>query len=108
MSSNLLRIEGVLTEVAPLRYTPAGVPVAGCRLEHRSKQVEAELEREVTCEIQAVAVGQIARLLAAAKPGASARLEGFLAARSMRVRTPVLHINTIEFLEGIQDGFQAR
>ncbi|MCV2219689.1 primosomal replication protein N [Thauera sp. Sel9] len=97
---NELRLDARLAELLPLRRTPAGVPVASCVLAHESKQIEAGLAREVSVEMQAVAVGDLAGVLAAAKPGAVVRISGFLAARSLRSRSPVLHLNTIEFLEG--------
>lgn len=69
-------------------------------LAHESKQVEAGLTREVSVEVQAVALGDLAGVLAAAVPGCALRATGFLAAKSLRSRSPVLHLNTIEFLEG--------
>lgn len=105
--SNSFQIDGVLTEVGALRYSPGGVPVLAGRIEHRSKQVEAGVPREVGLELSVVAVGEKASLLAAARLGCSARITGFLAAKSLRSRTPVLHIDTIEFLEGTNHGIQA-
>ncbi|MFT3759749.1 primosomal replication protein N [Thauera sp.] len=97
---NELRLDARVAELLPLRRTPAGVPVASCVLAHESKQTEAGLARDVSVEMQAVAVGDLAGVLAAAKPGAAVRISGFLAARSLRSRSPVLHLNTIEYLEG--------
>ena len=97
---NELRLDARVAEVLPLRRTPAGIPVASCVLAHESKQVEAGLTREVSVEVQAVALGDLAAVLAAAIPGSALRATGFLAAKSLRSRTPVLHLNTIEFLEG--------
>ncbi|MGQ5488116.1 primosomal replication protein N [Thauera sp. ZXT1-4] len=97
---NELRLDARVAEVLPLRRTPAGVPVASCMLAHESKQVEAGLTREVSVELQAVALGDLAAVLAAATPGGAMRITGFLAAKSLRSRTPVLHLTTIEFLEG--------
>ena len=97
---NELRLDARVAEVLPLRLTPAGVPIASCVLAHESKQVEAGLTRDVSVEVQAVALGDLAVVLAAAVPGCALRATGFLAARSQRSRTPVLHLNTIEFLEG--------
>lgn len=104
---NSFEIDGVLTEVGALRYSPGGVPVLAGRIEHRSKQMEAGLSREVSVELQVVALGDKANLLAVARLGAVARITGFIAARSLRSRTPVLHIDTIEFLEGTNHGIQA-
>lgn len=87
-----------------MRYTPAGVPVVECLIAHRSQQTEAGSPRQVECDIQALAVGQTAQWLQAARPGATLRIGGFLAARSRNSRQPRLHITTIEFVEGNQDG----
>ena len=54
---NELRLDARVAEVLPLRLTPAGVPIASCVLAHESKQVEAGLTRDVSVEVQAVAVG---------------------------------------------------
>ena len=97
---NELRLDARVAEVLPLRRTPAGVPVASCVLAHESKQVEAGEPRTVSVELQAVAVGDLAGVLAAASPGAVLKVTGFLAARSLRSRSPVVHLNTIEYLEG--------
>ena len=104
---NSFEIEGVLVEIGQMRYSPGGVPVLAGRIEHRSRQTEAGLPRNVELELQVVAVGDKAKMLAVARLGSAARLTGFLAAKSLRSRTPVLHIDTIEFLEGTNHGIQA-
>lgn len=105
---NQLSLDAVLVELQPLRRSPAGVPVAACSLQHESKQVEAGIPRDISVELQAVAVGELANVLAGAVPGMSVRVTGFLAARSMRSRSPVFHLNKIEFLEGTKNGVQAQ
>ena len=97
---NELRLDARVAEVLPLRRTPAGVPIASCVLAHESKQIESGLSRDVMVEVQAVALGDLAAVLVAAVPGSALRATGFLTAKSLRSRTPVLHLNTIEFLEG--------
>lgn len=104
MTENRLVLDAQLVELQPLRMTPAGVPVVECLLAHRSRQWEAEVEREVSCELRAVVMGNQARLIAAASPGAQLKVVGFIAARSFKSRSPVLHVNTVEFLEGINHG----
>jgi len=84
-----------------LRRTPAGIPVVPCVLAHESRQIEAGIEREVKLELQAVAIGELAQMLSAATPGAKVSVTGFMAAKSARSRSPVLHLNNIEFMEGI-------
>jgi primosomal replication protein N len=82
-----------------LRYTPAGVPVIEFRIIHASEQIEAELPRQVECELACVALGQTALLLKEAIPGIALKVDGFLAARSLKHKTPVLHVTRIEFTE---------
>ncbi|MBL8397739.1 MAG: primosomal replication protein N [Candidatus Accumulibacter sp.] len=101
---NRVELTGTLVERKALRFTPAGVPILECLIGHRSEQIEAGHLRQVECDIQAVAVGPTAHWLQAARPGALLRLSGFLAARSRNSRQPRLHLTTIEFVEGNQDG----
>ena len=104
--ANLNRVEltGVLIERKALRYTPAGVPVMECVIGHQSEQIEAGSPRRVECEIPAIALGDSARWIQEAAPGMSIRLTGFLAARSKNSKHPRLHVTTIEFVEGNQNG----
>ena len=87
-----------------MRYTPAGVPVSEGLLQHRSAQTESGTERLVELEIAVVALGEPARWLQAVSLGGAVNVTGFLAARSRNSKTPVLHVNSIEFLEGNENG----
>lgn len=100
MAHNRLVITVSLTELKPLRYTPAGVPVTEMRLAHRSRQTEGKVARDVECELAAVAIGDLARLIQGAKLGAALTAAGFLTNRGKSARQLVLHITDIEFLEG--------
>lgn len=55
-------------------------------------------------EIAVVALGETARWLQAAPLGGTVKLTGFLAAKSRNSKAPVLHVNTLEFLEGNENG----
>jgi primosomal replication protein N len=101
---NRCELSGTLIERKPLRYTPAGVPVCEGRLQHRSIQTESGAERQVEVEIPLLALGDVARYLIAAPLGGGLRVTGFLAARGRNSRSPVLHVNTLEFLEGNENG----
>lgn len=94
----------MLIERKALRFTPAGVPVTECVIGHQSEQLEADSPRHVECEIQALGLGQTARWLQAATPGVTVRVTGFLAARSQHSKQLRLHLNSIEFVEGNQNG----
>jgi len=87
-----------------LRYTPAGIPVSEARLQHRSALTENGSVRQVEVEVAVVALGDAARWLEAAGVGTFIQVSGFLAARSQRSKNPVIHINTIEYLEGNENG----
>jgi len=87
-----------------LRYTPAGVPVSEGWLQHSSSQIESGAERLVEVEIAVVALGENARWLQAAPLGGGVKLTGFLAAKSRNSKAPVLHVNTLEYLEGNENG----
>ncbi len=104
---NTLRIVGSLLELAPMRYTPAGVPMVGCVLGHQSRQIENGIERSVMCELQVVALGEIAKSLSAAVAGMEMEATGFLAAKNQRSKMPVLHLTNIKFVEGSEHGLQA-
>lgn len=87
-----------------MRRTPAGIPVLEFSLTHESMQMESEIERKVHCEMDCVAVGNQAQLLVSVKLGDELKVSGFLAARSLKRRMPILHVNTIEFVEGNKNG----
>ena len=101
---NRVELTGTLIERKALRYTPAGVPVTECVIGHESEQVEAGSPRRVECEIQALGLGPTAHWLQAAAPGSPVRLTGFLAAKSRNSKQLILHVNSIEFVEGIENG----
>jgi primosomal replication protein N len=106
VSVNLTCLTGGLLERGALRHTPAGIPVVEFVLEHRSIQLEAGVERKVECVMDCLAAGPLAPLLTGARLGGMLQATGFLAARGLKRKTPVLHVNTIEFLEGNEDGIQ--
>ena len=89
-----------------MRYTPSGAPVVSFVLEHRSRQIENGIERDVACEFHATAIGEMAQSMCVAGPGWEIEATGFVAARSKRSKQPVLHVTQIKFLKGIDNGFQ--
>jgi primosomal replication protein N len=101
---NQLQISGQLAEKKPLRYTPAGISVAEGHILHQSEQREAGTLRQTVCEIPVLALGDMANWLNATPLGVEFRLSGFLAAKSRNSKTLVLHIQTIDFLEGKENG----
>jgi primosomal replication protein N len=98
--ANRLTLDATLTERSDLRYTPAGIPVVECMLNHASTQAEAGGERKVECEIAAVAFGEAASALARVAPGSILRVRGFIARRYRTGITVALHINEFELSKG--------
>jgi len=82
-----------------LRFTPAGIPVIEFRLGHASEQQEAGQPRRVDCDMPCVAVGPPALVMQAAAAGMNLSLTGFLAARSLKQKSVVLHVTHIEYKE---------
>ena len=101
---NRVELTGTLIERKALRFTPARMPVVECVIGHQSEQVEAGVARRVECEIQAIGLGETAKWLQAATPGVTVHLTGFLAAKSQNSKQLRLHVTTIEFVEGNQNG----
>ncbi|MCK6390831.1 MAG: primosomal replication protein N [Azonexus sp.] len=87
-----------------MRYTPAGIPVSEGRLAHQSVLVENGIERDVALEIPVLALGDMARWLDSAPLGGNLKVNGFLAAKGRNAKMPVIHANTIEYLEGNENG----
>jgi primosomal replication protein N len=93
---NRLVISGQLTELDSMRYTPAGLERIEMKIRHASMQQEAGTQRQVHCEISALALGKAARQAARLQIGQQVTAEGFLAQRSLRSTQLVMHIEKIE------------
>ena len=76
---NRLVLSAQLVERGAVRYTPAGLPVVDCRLQHASTLTEDGQPRKVSVEIKALAIGAMSRPLAALALGSSGIFAGFLA-----------------------------
>ncbi|MCA1978672.1 MAG: primosomal replication protein N [Thiobacillus sp.] len=93
---NRLLIGGVLIQVDPVRYSPAGVPIAEAVLHHRSSLSVAGQARQVECELTVQASGTLAAQLAQLASGTQVKLEGALNRRSVNSRQLILIVNRIE------------
>lgn len=92
-------MSGELTAIEPLRYTPAGIPLVSFRLLHRSQQAEAGLKRQVECEVNGVAMAEVAVALSRLKPGQAARLTGFLNRRNRMSAQLVFHATDAQVIK---------
>lgn len=91
---NNLLLSGVVISIEPIRHTPAGIPLLNFVLQHASEQTEAGLKRKVECEVNAVAIGEIAKTNI--QLGANVKAHGFLAKRSAKNTQLVMHITKLE------------
>ena len=91
---NSLTLSGVVIGLEAIRYTPAGLPLLSFVLQHASEQTEAGLKRKVECEVNAVAIGDIADMFKKQniQIGDNIKAKGFLAKRSAKSTQLVLHI----------------
>lgn len=78
-SANQLVLTACIAEVAPLRYTPAGLPALDLKLEHESMVPEAGQDRQVKASVKAVAFGALAERLAKQAIGSVWCFSGFVA-----------------------------
>ena len=79
-----------------MRYTPSGIPLVDCVLEHSSEMSEAGQLRQVELEVPAVAFEGVAQRLAASPLEQTYRFTGFLANRSRKSRRAIFHITDFE------------
>ena len=85
-------------QIEALRYTPAGLPLLSFVVRHSSEQIEAGMQRKAECEVNAVAMGDLAIKAQGIKEGAQIKASGFLAKRSLKSTQLVMHINVLEII----------
>ena len=73
---NRMVLSAQLLERGVVRYTPAGLPVIDCRLQHESTVTEDGQPRRISLEIKALAIGAIARPMSALMLGQTALYGG--------------------------------
>jgi primosomal replication protein N len=76
---NRYEVQGVISELSPLRYTPAGIPVLEFLLSHESEVTEAGQPRRIALSLTVVAMGDLAQMAGTMRLGCKVRLQGFLA-----------------------------
>ena len=99
MEVNAVALSGELVDIEPLRHTPAGIPLVSFRLAHKSRQIEAGYKRQVDCEINGMAIGEVAVTVSRMKQGHMVSLEGFLNRKNRMSSQLVLHVTTAQTLK---------
>ena len=102
---NSLMLSGIVIGLEPMRYTPAGLPLLSFVLQHVSEQTEAGLKRKVECEVNAIAIGNIAKTNI--QIGDNIKAKGFLAKRSAKSTQLVFHIEQLHIQQLQIDKLEA-
>jgi primosomal replication protein N len=98
LAVNRFEVQGLISELSPLRYTPAGVPVLEFLLSHESEVTEAGQLRRISLSLVVVAMGDLAQMAGTMRLGCKVRLQGFLAPvrkDSQKYRLHAQHIQQI-------------
>ena len=96
---NQCTVSGTLIEIQDIRQSPAGLEIVPALLAHQGSVIENGIERQLTFDIDIVAVGQMANKLKNCQIGDHLELSGFIAPKSKRSRQWVLHIQTLYIKE---------
>ena len=99
-----MTIAGTLAQVEPLRHTPAGLPLLQFKLAHKSVQIEAGFKRQVECEMNCVALGELAAELSKSGAGAGVSVTGFLNRKNRMSAQLVLHATETRLLKDTDHG----
>ena len=100
MKCNQFALDARLLKRGVLRHTPAGIPVIDMLIGHKSIQLEAGTRREASCEVEAVAIGDVAVRLNTKKLNQPLRFSGFLMQHSAKDRKLVLHVVNADAVNG--------
>jgi primosomal replication protein N len=100
-ADNRVELTASMVERSVLRYTPAGIPICQCILQHASTQVEARQARQIEMQMAAVGLGELAVRLDQLLLGQPYRFTGFLAQTRRNSRNVIYHIT--EFNLEIED-----
>ncbi|QKM60952.1 primosomal replication protein N [Polynucleobacter arcticus] len=93
---NHFTLTAFLVSKDAIRFTPAGIPVMHCQLEHSGEVSEVGTARKIQMNVEAIAIGPIQKGLEQMDLGAKAVFEGFLAPKTLRNQRLVFHITHIQ------------
>jgi primosomal replication protein N len=93
---NHFTLTAILVSKDAIRFTPAGIPVMHCQLEHSGTANEVGVARKILMSVEALAIGPIQKDLERIDLGTEAVFEGFLAPKTLRNQRLVFHINHIQ------------
>ena len=76
---NRLDVQGQVTELSPVRYTPAGIPVLEFLISHESEVTEAGQPRQLAFVLPVLAMGDLVQMAGTISLGTTVRIQGFIA-----------------------------
>lgn len=93
---NTISFQGQVLALKPLRYTPAGIAVSELTLQHQSVVEQAGIQRQLSFEIDAIAMGDVATLISSVSEGSFLSMVGFLAPLHKSSSRLVLHVQRFQ------------
>ena len=96
---NRVKISGVVLQCGDVRYTPAGIPIVELRIQHESLQIEADMQRQIKLEADAVVIGPLAKMAATVRVDEKVVISGFLAQKSQKNDRLVIHVSELQRTE---------
>lgn len=92
---NKLQIDGEIIFEDQIRYTPSGLIVQRFKIKHKSLQKEANLDKQVGIEMEAIFINkQIRKEIQVGKKGL---FIGFMDKRSFKSTQLIFHVTEIKF-----------
>lgn len=102
METNQLIMTGIVTDLKPVRYSPAGIPQAELILEHRSRQREAGYDRQALCIMTVRLAGDdLLKVFQTLVLGQKIKVSGFLTRSHYKDsdnNRPLLHAQLLEVI----------
>jgi primosomal replication protein N len=94
---NQFHLTAQIQQLGLIRYTPAGLMALDCSLKGESEVIEAGKPRQISLEIKAVGIGEVAKGLQTLGIGKLAVFRGFLT-HQRNGRGFIAHVTSIETL----------
>ena len=92
---NKLQIDGEIIFEEKIRHTPSGFVVQGFKIEHKSLQKEANLDKQVGIEVDAIFINkQLRKEIQIGKKGS---FVGFMDKKSFKSTQLIFHVTEFKF-----------
>ena len=92
---NKLQIDGEIIFEDQIRHTPSGLIVQRFKIEHKSVQKEANLDKQVGIEVDAIFINK--QLRKEIKVGKKGLFIGFMDKKSFKSTQLIFHVTEVKF-----------